>query len=172
MSNILSHKAKDRFYTINNAYTQLLFSTLLIAGSKLAKTPWQKQFLIWLAEHDQNHMGSGMVGFDVTNVYWIESEFDEQKQFVVDLAKNALNKKIWSQLPFTTNEPQLIALLQDWISLFSVVQKQDIVQGKQDFNWLCKPESSMLNDKCPQHNIYLNRLGDSVQLCCMICNNL
>ena len=42
MANLLSHTTKDIFHNVNNSWTSVLYSTLLISGSELAKTDWEK----------------------------------------------------------------------------------------------------------------------------------
>jgi hypothetical protein len=170
MANILSHTTNNISYSISNSWTTVLYSTLLISGSHLAKTEWKKYFMIWLAEHDQNHVGLGMVGIDFDNIYWLASDFEKQKEFVIEIAQNAIDEKSWTKLDYETNEETLTGLLNLWIDLFSKAQKKDIKQ-RDDFDWYNKPKPSETDMKCPVHHIFLNQLGNTEKECCYLCNN-
>jgi len=169
MANILSHTAKGVSHSISNGWTAVLYSTLLISGSRLAKTNWEKFTMIWLAEHDQNHVGGGMVGIDFDDIYWSVSEFERQKEFVVAIAQNTIDEKSWTKLNYETNGETLTELLKLWIDVFSNAQIADIVH-RDDFNWYNKPNSSEIGMKCPVHHIFLNQLGNAEKECCYLCN--
>lgn len=95
MANLISHISKGISHSVSNGWTSVLYSTLLISGSEIAKTEWEKLFMIWLAEHDQGIIGSGMVGIDFDNIFWSGSEFEKQKEFVAGIAQSAINEKSW-----------------------------------------------------------------------------
>ena len=168
MSNILSHTAKGVSHNISNGWTTVLYSTLLISGSSLAKTNWEILTMIWLAEHDQNHVGGGIVGIDFDNIYWSVSEFEKQKEFVVRIAQNAIDEKSWTKLNYEADGETLTGLLNLWIDVFSNAQITDIVP-RDDFNWYNKPKPSEIEMKCHIHNIFLNQLGYTEKECCYLC---
>ena len=39
--------------------------------------------MVWLAEHDQEVFGSGMVGFDLDDIGWEAEQFRVQQGFVL-----------------------------------------------------------------------------------------
>ena len=133
MTNILSHTSKDIFHNVNNSWTSVLYSTLLISGSELAKTEWEKLFMIWLAEHDQAHIGLGFVGIDFDDIHWTKENFDEQKTFVIDIAKIAISNKSWNKLDYHPDEKILTSVLQLWIEIFSDATTDDIKKELVDF---------------------------------------
>ena len=126
--------------------------------------------MIWLAEHDQNYVGGGMVGIDFNNIYWSVSDFEKQKEFVIKIAQNAIDEKSWTKFDYETNEEILTGLLKQWINLFSKAQKMDIKQ-RDDFNWYNKPKPSETDMKCSTHDVFLNQLGNTEKECCYLCNN-
>ena len=69
MGNLISHNSKGINHSISNGWTSVLYSTLLISGSGMAKTVWEKQFMIWLAEHDQGIIGYGMAELILTRYF-------------------------------------------------------------------------------------------------------
>ncbi len=170
MANIISHATKNISHSISNSWTSVLYYTLLISGSRLAKTNWEKHFMIWLAEHDQNHVGLGIVGIDFDNIYWSASEFEKQKEFVIGIAQNAINKKSWINLDYKTDEKTIAGLLNLWIDVFSDAQVNDIVP-MDNFNWYHKPKPSEIDMKCPIHHIFLNQLGKTEKDCCYLCHD-
>ena len=163
MANTISHTIKNITYSISNAWTSVLYSTLLISGSQIAKNKWEKHFLIWLAEHDQNHIGLGIVGIDFDHIFWSITEFKNQKQFILSIAQNAIDEKAWTKLDFDTDEEILTELLNKWIDIFFNTQIDDIVR-KDDFKWYNKPILSELDMKCPIHHVFLNRLGETEKI--------
>ena len=170
MANLISHISKGISHSVSNGWTGVLYSTLLISGSEIAKTEWEKLFMIWLAEHDQGIIGSGMVGIDFDNIFWSGSEFEKQKEFVTGIAQNAINEKSWLKLDYNPDEEILTGILNLWIDVFSNAQTEDI-KPIDDFNWYNKPDLSEPDKKCPVHNIFLNRLGETEMDCCYICND-
>ncbi len=168
MANIISHTVKNISHSISNGWTSVLYSTLLISGSRMAKTQWEKLFMIWLAEHDQNHVGLGMVGIDFDDIFWIISDFEKQKEFVVGIAQNAIDEKYWNQLDYETDGDTLTQLLNLWINVFSNAQIVDVIP-RGDFNWYNKPNLSEIEMKCPIHHIFLNQLGNTEKDCCYLC---
>jgi len=170
MANIISHTARNISHSISNGWTSVLYSTLLISGSRLAKTNWEKYFMIWLAEHDQNHVGLGMVGVDFDNIFWSTSDFEKQQKFMVEIAQNAIDEKFWTLLDYETDVETLTELLNLWITVFSNAQTEDI-KLRDDFNWYNKPKQSEINMKCPIHHVFLNQLGKTEKDCCYLCHN-
>ena len=170
MANCISYTSKGVSHSISNGWTTVLYSVLLISGSKLAETSWEELFLIWLAEHDQNHIGQGMVGIDVDRIHWSNSEFEQQREFVVKIAQNAINKSYWNELNYNTDEEVLVELLNLWIDIFSNVQIDDII-AMDDFTWYNKPKPSEIEMKCHIHGIFLNQLGNTNKDCCYLCHN-
>ena len=170
MANLLSYKSKGINHSISNGWTSVLYSTLLISGSGIAKTIWEKLFMIWLAEHDQGIIGYGMAGIDFDQIFWSVSEFEKQKEFVTGIAQKAINEKSWSKLDYETEEEVLEGLLNLWIDMFSKASAEDI-KPIEDYNWYVKPDLSDLDNKCSIHNVFLNRLMEDKMGCCMICND-
>ena len=171
MANLLSHVTKNISYSISNGWTTVLYSTLLISCSRLAKTNWEKRFMIWLAEHDQNYVGLGFAGIDFEDICWSPSDFEEQKEFVIAIAKNAIEEKLWKKLDPKTNVETITSFLNLWIELFSNARADDI-KPIDDFAWYNKPNlPDDLNRQCFRYKIYLNKLGKTERECCYLCSN-
>ena len=171
MTNYISHSSKNISHNVSNGWTCVLYSTLLISGSRIAKTKWEKLFMIWLTEHDQNHVGGGMVGIDFDDIYWSASEFESQKEFVIRIAQEAIEERYWNELDYETNKETLTEILKQWIDIFSNAQIEDIVL-KDDFVWYNKPNPSEIDMKCSVHHIFLNQLGNTEKECCYLCHGI
>lgn len=171
MANLISHNSKNISFSINNSWTSVLYSTLLISGSETANSQWEKYFMIWLAEHDQGIVGQGMVGIDFDDIYWSEDDFENQQSFVVNIAKNAIEKQLWRNLDYQTDEDTLTELLNNWIDLFQQASKDDI-NTIDDFKWYVKPGLDDLDRKCAVHGIFLNKLGETEKACCYLCDEI
>jgi len=170
LANLISHRKKDIFHSINNSWTGVLYACLLISGSEMANTKWEKLFMIWLAEHDQGHLGLGMVGIDFDDINWSTEEFQQQQYFIIEIARKAIADKSWIKLSYKPDEQILVKLLNVWIDIFSNAGIEDVKDKQEEFNWYMKPEISTINRKCSIHNIYLNRLGSTDTECCYLCN--
>src|SRR5262245_51957100 len=60
---------------LSNGATDVLLSILLLAGSDLATSDWEKSLVVWLAEHDQSVVGGGCVDFDLDEIAWTSTDF-------------------------------------------------------------------------------------------------
>ena len=71
--------------------------------------------MVWLAEHDQEVFGSGMVGFDLDDIGWEAEQFRVQQGFVLRMIDLALQMHRWDELsydpPFTAAHLRALRLL-------------------------------------------------------------
>ncbi|WP_291869398.1 hypothetical protein [Maribacter sp.] len=169
MSNLISSNAK--FFSMSNGFTTVVYSVLLISGNKLAKTYWEKQTMIWLAEHDQHFIGNGCAGIDtIKHIEWIKDQFSDQKKFLMQIAQNTIDNKVWKVLEYQTNEEVVIKFLNKWVEIFESVKIEDIDFSNTYF-WYAKSLDTELENYCEIHSIRLNKLGKNVKECCFICND-
>lgn len=135
-------------------------ATLVLSGSDLAESLWEKEFVAWIAGHDQSVFGLGMVGFDVDEIAWKQDEFDGQKAFVLRVIDLALEKHNWNLLSY---EPPFarenLRSFRDLIERY----RAGFVKENKEWNWLAKPESFV---KCAKHTVYLYAFG------CVVCNDV
>jgi hypothetical protein len=85
---------------MQNGATDVFISVLLLAGSDLAETMWEKGFVTWLAGHDQSIFGLGVVGFDIGEIAWDPDRFAEQKAFVLAVIDTSLRRYRWEILDY------------------------------------------------------------------------
>lgn len=169
MGNLILNRKTGRYLKMNNSWTDIVYSTLLLSGSELAKSNWEKELMIWIAEHDQAWVGLGISGMDINDFGWTVTEFDHQKEFVLKIIDNALNQRTWTRLPYRPIEDVLINLLNEFKALVKEFRPDDIITTEK--RWRRKPNPSDLNRMCNIHSIYLHKLGETDDKCCFICND-
>ena len=83
MSNIISNTRYNYndYLKISNGATDVLIDILVLSGSSLAQTQWQKELIIFFASKNQEIKGLGCVSFDISDLGWEMDHFDEQKKF-------------------------------------------------------------------------------------------
>ena len=161
MGNIITAEklGSDAYLQLSNGSTAVLQSVLLLAGSDLAQTLWEIDFMRFIADRDQDIFGLGMVGFDLADIAWTSLGFDEQKAFVLQVIDRARARHRWDVLtydpPFVSDSlDRLRALLQRWL----------VEHIAEHATWdLWAPTD--LPSKCTQHAVYLNAHG------CLICHD-
>lgn len=68
---------------MTNTGTSVFIEILVLSGSHIAETDREKEFVIWLAQRDQNIIGRGTVGFDLDEMPWLEHDLEPMKQFML-----------------------------------------------------------------------------------------
>lgn len=83
MGNIISLNALGQHIPMSNGLTNIFLSTLGLSGSHFAETEDEKRIIVWLLEKDQSVLGNGAVGFDVCEMPWSITDFEQSKQFLL-----------------------------------------------------------------------------------------
>lgn len=147
---------------MSNGLTSVLFDVLVLAGSDLAITLWEKSLVYWLAQHDQSRIGSGCAGFDIQQMGWTRDAFDVQQRFVLAMIDTALARGGWERLPFSPKEEIVIDALRRFHQLvagFSV----DLISSLPETAWI--PTGEQPEVQCQVHRVYLHETG------CILCND-
>jgi hypothetical protein len=55
---------------LSNGGTDVFLSVLQFALSGLAASLWERALTQWIAWHDQNLVGRGVLGFDLSDIAW------------------------------------------------------------------------------------------------------
>jgi hypothetical protein len=144
---------------MSNGGTFVLVSVLLLAGSDLAESRWEKDFVAWIAEKDQSFLGLGVVGFDLDEIAWSRENFAAEKQFVLAVIDKALERHRWSQLnydpPFVADHlKELRALVEQY--------QPDFVEAGKTWQFFAKLDQFT---KCPVHQVFVHSHG------CHICSH-
>jgi len=169
MGNSISNFNQQKIVSLSNGATSVLYEVILLAGSKIAKTTWEKKIMIWIAERDQSIVGLGIVGFDITKLGWSKSKFYQQKEFMITILSNAIKNKEWKKLDYNPNEEIITNKLKEVLDIFENLMIDEISEEKR--KWYKEPSDEELNQKCKIHNIYLNNLSTQESQRCQLCNN-
>ena len=155
--NAITNEKANLVLELSNGATTTLTNAIVMAGSQLAQTDWQRQFVCWIAEHDQEILGLGMVGFDVLEIAWSTLEFASQKRFVLQVTDQAASPSLLERLGYgATDAPQWLA---QFANLVQAVQEADIDDHTWKFEF-GEPDFA----QCETHNVYLHAAG------CALCN--
>lgn len=164
MSNTISNNRfnKNDYLKLSNGATDVLIDLLVLSGSSLAQTRWQKELIIFLSLNDQQIKGQGCVGFDISELGWEINHFENQKKFILKVIDNALEKKKWEKLNYKPSKSYISNLrrFREMIINYSkiLVEPRDILKWSKNFN-------KMEFKKCVKHNIYTHPFG------CKICHS-
>jgi hypothetical protein len=149
----------DRDLHLSNGSTDVLLTVLLLSGSALAASTWERELMTWLAEHDQGVFGAGMVGFDLDEIAWSADGFDVQRAFVLRTIDLALTRHRWDELsydpPFVADQLRALrALVTDF--------RPDPAATAVTWSWMSPPRQLTL---CDRHAVYVHDHG------CLICHD-
>jgi hypothetical protein len=153
---------------ISNGLTSVLLSVLVLSGSDQAATNQEKEFIVWLAEHDQQVFGLGMVSFSVAAMPWTVAGFTAEKAFLLATIDGALVQRGWERLPyrpFRDSVDATLYTLRGWVEAFA----EDQVDESAYLKWRgMEPryEESWNYPRCPRHGVLLHWAG------CIICNDM
>lgn len=171
MANYLSNNAANLFFSINNQWTSVLLEQLMINGSRLAQTDWEKQFMICLGCHDQEFLGLGVVGMDITDFEWDAEHLEQQKAFAIQIAESALSEADCALLGYEPGFPKrefVDRFLAEWRQVIGSIQAEHI-PADSAFYWPADAPTD-LDRLCPKHKVYLHNLHEDDSKCCVICN--
>jgi hypothetical protein len=155
--NSISHQPAGLELELSNGATTALVCALVAAGSELARTDWERRFVCWIGEHDQEVIGLGVVGFDVLDIAWSASELPAQKAFVLLVAAHAGTPAITERLGY--QDTDIARWLEAFARLIAAVDAPR--EGEADWAFsFGEPDGS----RCPTHRVYQHRAG------CPLCN--
>ncbi|NTX04678.1 MULTISPECIES: hypothetical protein [Myxococcus] len=150
---------------VSNVRLSVLFNVLAVAVMPRARTDWELRLARWVVEGDQCRLGLGMVGFDVSELGWSESEdvFATQKRFLLELVDAALNREGWEHLPSIPGavEERLFPLLRQLREMVEQFPREGLTPPP-EYRW---PEGPPENGLCELHRVYLHETG------CLLCND-
>lgn len=135
---------------------------LLLAGSDLAQSHWEKELITWIGNHDQGIYGLGIVGFDIDQIAWQVSEFEPQKTFLLRVIDTARQRHRWDVLDY--DPPYVADHLLEFRKLVSAYNAE-MVDSDKNWDWFAEPDPHAEFVKCPQHQVYEHVNG------CAICND-
>lgn len=162
MGNLITNqKSNAQALKLSNGATPVVMCVLALSASDLAETERQKQFAKWIGAHDQNIYGLGVVGFDISDIGWMKTNFAEQKQHVLAVIDKALSKNRWDVLPY--DPPFAERQLGELRKLVEAFQPEFI---EEDDVWAWSDHAEPPFELCEKHKVYLHIGG------CIICHEI
>lgn len=158
MSNIISNNRYNNndYLKMSNGATDVLIDILVLSGSSLAQTNWQKGLVIFFASKNQEIKGQGCISFDISDLGWEMDHFEEQKKFLLKVIECAIKETNWNKLNYQPSGDYVSNLrrLREMIINYSkvLVEPTDILKWNKEFN---KIEFRM----CVKHNVYMHPIG-------------
>lgn len=147
---------------MSNGLTSVFVSVLTIAMSSLAMAESEKRIAVWLASHDQEIFGQGVVDFDVRDAPWRLASFDTDKEFMLHAIQAAAGKLGWEKLGYSPNEEALLESLATFRELVAhFVQEHIWPPSERAWQFGVEPEKY---EHCAKHGVYLHSHG------CILCN--
>lgn len=157
---------------MTNTATSVFIEILVLSGSHIAETDREKEFVIWLAQRDQNAVGHGTVGFNLDEMPWLKHDVESMKQFMLNMIRGARNKTQWHILDYEPGQEWTHRTLNHFVNMIESFN-QNHVNEQHYIEWTTiddeddyEPTIPVGYPKCKEHGVYLSCLG------CVICNSL
>ncbi len=148
---------------MSNGLTAVFISVLSLASSELAKTDRNRVFAVWLASHDQESYGLGIVDFDVAELPWNSASFSSDRDFMLQVIEAAKTKLGWERLFYNPREDWLFTCLDGFHEMIASFDLRDAIT---EYESVWRFGSKHLKfELCPKHSIYLHDYG------CIICHD-
>ncbi|KQO18298.1 hypothetical protein [Paenibacillus sp. Leaf72] len=155
---------------MSNIFTSVFVDVIALSGSALAQTNREKEFVIWLAQRDQNIVGIGTVGFSLDELPWDPDDFSSNQQFLLRVVDGALARLGWSKLSYEPNLDYIKSTLERFGRMVSAFRPEDVDATHYE-DWSLVEEGDDWPTippgypQCGKHGIYLTCHG------CVICNS-
>lgn len=171
MGNIIRLNEKtpvDELISMSNGLTSAFIDVLALSGSQIAITDDEKRLIVWLSEKDQSVLGIGTVDFDICEMPWNTTTFEDNKDFMLKVIHQAKNRIGWELLDYKPNENYIFPQLDKFAKFIEKISINDIQKDALS-EWLANSEEDdpifCGFPKCKKHNTLLTFCG------CHICNN-
>jgi len=161
MGNVYTNrKIDDENLQMSNGLTAVFIDTFCLAGCDEASKPLQKDILIWFAQNSLQ--GMGCEGFDISQIIWDKTCFEDQKTFILQVIDRVFEKTNWDLLDYSPREDWLFGAMNIFKSMIQKFTAQHIDEDCQikiyDFTNKVKKY-----EVCKRHKIYMHTEG------CVIC---
>ncbi|MFI6865393.1 hypothetical protein [Nocardia sp. NPDC050406] len=146
MGNHFSADAVGLDVYMTNGGTDVFCDVLALAGSPVARTPWQRHLVLHFC--DMARYARGMSGFDLAELPWTRDHRREQ-DFFLELVERAKRRIGWEKLHYT---PAVDYSLEAFAHMLTVFRASETVNA--DFgDWTVAPNPYYV-DRCVRHGIF------------------
>lgn len=163
MGNAITYKAQPNIESIkmSNGLTSVFIDVLSLASSALSKSDRQRELAAWFASRDQSIFGSGVVGFDISELPWQTATFNADQDFILRSIDATAEKTGWERLDYEPREDWVSSCLNKFRLMVQAFVFED-ARNLESAAWLGGYPSSVT--LCPIHQVYKYELG------CVLCN--
>ena len=161
---ITSIKVNNQTILMSNLNTSHFLKTICLGGADIAIENYQKDLMIWFAQHDWNIRGLGCEGFDVCEIIWDKQRFNEQKKFILKVIDSTIDKTNWDLLHYTPPEEWLFGKLSDFRIMINNFNEEHIEPDEEE-ELFAFDDKVRLYEKCDKHKVYKHWYG------CIICDD-
>jgi hypothetical protein len=151
MANVF--RAGERVMRLSNGATAVFLSVWQFALSDLAGNSWERAFAQWIARHDTQILGLGMVGFGLDEIDWDPVQFPSQKAFLVRALDTALTRHRWAELCY--DPPHAEENLRNCRQLVEPFERP-AESSRADVPW---PGQDDHQTFCPEHLVHCSDYG-------------
>lgn len=141
---------------LSNGSMSVLMSVLVLAGSELARTEWEKRFVAWLARHDQSVFGLGMVSFDLADIPFT-AEWETERGFALRMTDLALEGFRFEDLDY--DPPFVKAQLATLRTLIKAIGPEVVATSATKVF----EDADQPIERCELHDVYAHGYG------CILC---
>lgn len=150
-----------------NWLTKPLYCGLLIEGSLLAQSNWEKRMMVYLAEKNQKLVGLGIVGINLSELEWEASTFNKQKEFLTKTVKSSIRNQSYNKYHFKLDVELAEQKLNEILELIENLKFEDTSDVK--FSYFFEPPD-LIDQICGKHKTYLNYFDVPNIDKCLICS--
>jgi len=168
MGNSIVNSVTKQIVGFSNSVTDCLYCGILIEGSVIAVNNWEKRFMTYLADKNQNVVGLGIVGIDLIDLEWSKLYFKEQKDFLLKIVHDSRINKSYNKYVFQLKEDIGNRMLNDIENLIIELNENQISENS--FRFYSEPPESEF-EMCNIHGVYMNYLNVDRKHRCLLCSN-
>lgn len=172
MGNLITDKMKNSHFKLSTISTDLFMKSLLISISQLAKSKWEKDLGVFIAERNQNILGGGLVGFDLSELGFSAQSIYSQKEFINSAIANSIEYQNWNAFNYVTDNT---GVMLDYFREFKkLVDQYNLASTKKSDSRIKFIFHTGIEtvDYCKLHQVLLIDNVDLNNHKCFVCDNL
>ena len=155
MGSLFLNSQSNNYFKTSTVTTDLFLKSLVISGSRMARSEWEKSMVMFFVERNQNITGGGLAGFDVMELGWTKESFFVQLKFLHSVVEDCLKYQTWNAFNYATSKAEImIKSLQKFKELiaeidFTKIRDNRIVHNfhqRENYEYCSLHQTLKLND--------------------------
>ena len=168
MDNLVYNSTTGKSVALSPVQAEALYRGIVVLGSNINKTNWQKDLIIWISEHNPRLVGNGAAGFDITRMGWSRETFYVQRAYLLETLHYTIRYKSWNNFMISIDDGEATQKTLELIALFEELKIDDVHPGPVPF--LFRDPEDTTYRWCKTH--YITLLNDAVIAAnqnCIVC---